>query len=129
MATAPDTSPRDPKLTVRPGPPGPWQTVQVRGELDLTNSEELRDQVSRLINRQAPPRLALDLSQLTFCDSSGLNALIQLWKQARATDTQLVLLRPTPRMTDLLNRTGLDRFLPSHDTLPDATGTPPADPT
>ncbi|MFB4315813.1 STAS domain-containing protein [Actinomadura sp. 21ATH] len=118
----------EPRLSVSVVPVGPWLTVELRGDLDLTTEPEFSEQVGQLIARQPGPRIALELSQLAFCDSSGLNALIRLWKRAAAAGGQLVLVRPTPRVVNVLVTTGLDRFLKICDALPEIEEGPTPEP-
>ncbi|MFD0854542.1 STAS domain-containing protein [Actinomadura adrarensis] len=98
---------------------GPWLTVRLRGELDLNTAPTLNEQVDDLVARRSPPRIALEMSEVTFCDSSGLNTLVRLWRRTTAKDGRLVLLRPPDLVVRTLEITGLDRYLPMSDTLPD----------
>jgi anti-sigma B factor antagonist len=91
--------------------------VRLRGELDLATAPDLEDQIGRLLASQFLPQIAVDASQLSFCDSSGLNVLIQLWKRAAAGGGQVVV-RPAPPVVNMLAITGLDRFLRIYDAPP-----------
>ncbi|MFC9183882.1 STAS domain-containing protein [Streptomyces globisporus] len=42
-------------------------------------------------HRERPPRLVADLSGVTFCDSSGLGALVGIWRYAMDADASLTL--------------------------------------
>lgn len=116
------------RLSVSMVPVGPWLTVELRGDLDLTTEPEFSEQVGQLIAQQPGPRIALELSQLAFCDSSGLNALVRLWKRAAAVGGQLVLVRPRPQVVNVLVTTGLDRFLRVLDALPEIEDGPAPEP-
>jgi anti-sigma B factor antagonist len=100
-------------------PAGPWLTVRLRGELDLNTAPMLNEQVDDLVARRSPPCIALEMSELTFCDSSGLNTLVRLWRRTTAQDGRLLLLRPPELVVRTLEITGLDRYLPISDALPD----------
>jgi anti-sigma B factor antagonist len=56
-------------------------TIRLDGEWDLAAQEATRRIVRHALARQ-PARLILDLSGLTFIDSSGLHAVIELVKRA-----------------------------------------------
>ncbi|MFG2006734.1 STAS domain-containing protein [Spirillospora sp. NPDC048911] len=114
MAAAQD--PLASRLNVNIRPAHRWQIVEVGGDLDLVTAPALRDQIGALIDARTAPRIALEMSRLTFCDSSGLNALIRLWKRAVAAGGQLVLLRPGSGLIRMLETTGLNRFLRVVDT-------------
>ncbi|MEU6033933.1 STAS domain-containing protein [Actinomadura sp. NPDC047616] len=117
MVVAPEESP-DSKLSVGFGAAGPWLTAEVCGELDLGTAPVLLNRVGLLIGLHAAPHVALDVSRVAFCDSSGINAFVRLVRRARAAGGQLVLLRPPPRLAELLARTGVDRHVRIVDTLP-----------
>ncbi|MFB4320612.1 STAS domain-containing protein [Actinomadura sp. 21ATH] len=108
------------KLGLGVEPVGAWWLVRLRGDLDVVTAPLLVERVGRLIEPHAATPVALETSQLLFCDSSGLNALVRLWKRAAAASGRLVLVQPTARLVDALAVTGLDRFLQVHGTLPDA---------
>lgn len=56
--------------------------------------------------------LILDLSQVSFFDSSGLAVLVGIQHRARARGITLALANPRPYMSEILRITGLDRALP-----------------
>ncbi len=59
------------------------RVLHVGGELDALSSPELRPTLEALVH--SPGRnITVDLSNLKLIDSSGLGALISLYKQARA---------------------------------------------
>lgn len=68
------------------------------------------------------------LTQVTFCDFSGINAIVLLHKYTRAAGGELVLLRPPPPVAALLTRTGIAGHLRIADALGDAPEPGPAAP-
>jgi anti-anti-sigma factor len=85
-------------------PPGVVLTL--RGELDLASVEALQEQLNRVMRgREA---VAIDLSGLTFIDSSGLRMLVRAEQELRASGGRLVLV-PGPRAVHrTFELTGLD---------------------
>jgi|GraSoiStandDraft_48_1057284.scaffolds.fasta_scaffold163872_2 anti-sigma B factor antagonist len=83
--------------------------LSVVGELDIGTSDQLRTAVGRYLRPQI--RLILDLAGVTFCDSTGLAALVGVYKQVAAQQGDLLLRAPVPRVRNLLAVTGLDRVL------------------
>jgi anti-sigma B factor antagonist len=59
------------------------------------------------------PDLVADLAGVTFCDSSGLGALIGIWRCAKDADGSLTLAAIPDRLSRLLSVTGMDTFLPT----------------
>jgi anti-sigma B factor antagonist len=95
--------------------------VHVDGDVDLTTAELLRVQVITAALSITPPRLVLDMRGVTHCDSSGLAALIAIYRAIHADHGGgLVLARPPAYCREIMKRTGLDQRLIISDTLPDA---------
>lgn len=93
--------------------------LAVVGELDLNNGPLLADAALEAAG-EGHPHVILELSQVPFCDSSGLNALIRLYRRLRAVRGSLTLAAVPPRLVRLLNMTGIDRLIPSHSDVPAA---------
>jgi anti-anti-sigma factor len=70
--------------------------VALRGELDLSTVNKVQDELRR-VEADAPRVVVLDLSKLTFLDSTGLRCLVTADQRARDADRRLVLVRgPDP---------------------------------
>ncbi|CAM5284701.1 hypothetical protein STENM327S_02665 [Streptomyces tendae] len=73
-------------FNVTGGERGQWAVLQVSGELDLVTSPVLRQRVHDAV-AEGRHSLVLDLSEVLFCDSSGVGVLIasrRLIRSARA---------------------------------------------
>ncbi|MFJ9150480.1 STAS domain-containing protein [Streptomyces sp. NPDC102270] len=68
----------------------------------------------------AERRVVIDLSRVTFMDSSGVNALIAAFQAARATGGWLRLVVVPGAVLRTLQLVGLDTVIPFHPTLEDA---------
>jgi anti-anti-sigma factor len=88
---------------------GPEEPVRLVGELDLSTVPEFYERISELANGG---RLVLDLSGITFLDSSGLRALLQLSQQSKEDGFELALIRPSEVVERLLDLTGAGPQLP-----------------
>jgi anti-sigma B factor antagonist len=62
-------------------------------------------------------RLAVDLSDVSFIDSTGLGTLVSGLKAARKAEGDLRLVAPSPQAKRLLRLTTLDRVFVTSDTL------------
>ncbi len=82
--------------------------VSFRGELDLAGTEGLSDWLVEI----SGSKLVIDLSELTFIDSSGLAAIIQAKK---ALGGAVVLTRPQPNVRRVFELTGLSDLLTEWD--------------
>ena len=84
--------------------------LAIAGELDVVTVSDLRTQVEELVNRK-PRRVEVDLSSLRMLDSSGVGALVSLYKRVRAQGGEVVMsgLRDQPLAIFKLLR--LDRVM------------------
>jgi anti-sigma B factor antagonist len=88
---------------------GPWTIVRVAGELDLHTSPQLRDHVLSMVGEQQGVRLALDLTDAGFLDSSSLGMLVTLLKRVKERDGDLRLVGVSGSPMKVFTLTGLDR--------------------
>jgi anti-sigma B factor antagonist len=86
------------------------QTTVVTGLLELVaaNAAQVRDEI-RAALPAATVNLDLDLSTLTFLDSSGLGTLISLHKTLRSRNGTVRLLKPAANVLQILELTRLHR--------------------
>jgi anti-sigma B factor antagonist len=87
-------------------------TAAVSGELDIATSGVTYDQVAPLITGEPGGELTLELGEVTFCDSAGINALVALRKQCDSQGwfLRVVNLQPGVRRV-LVDFTGLGDYL------------------
>lgn len=57
--------------------------LSIKGELDALSVTDLRREIDGLISKRLP-RLEVDLSHLRMIDSSGVGAMVSLYKRSRA---------------------------------------------
>jgi len=62
----------------------------LQGEIDLHESPRVKDGV-RLLLEENPPRVYVDLSEVTYIDSSGLAVLIEAMQRVHAYGGELAL--------------------------------------
>ena len=62
---------------------GGSMVLRIRGELDALSAPELRPVLDKLIDERHP-EVCVDLSELRLIDSSGVGALVSLYKRVRA---------------------------------------------
>src|ERR1700716_1202650 len=75
--------------------------LAVAGELDLATIATLKDVAGSALTERGKP-VILDLSELSFCDSTGLGSFVALHRQAEALGTRIALVAPRKRVADLL---------------------------
>ncbi len=86
------------------------KTAVVTGLLELVaaNATQVRDEIRAALPATVM-QLDLDLSSLTFLDSSGLGTLISLHKTLRSRNGTVRLLKPAPNVRQILELTRLHR--------------------
>ena len=89
------------------GDPEGGTVLRIHGELDISTADQLRRAAGPYLGTGG--RLVLDLSRVTFCDSTGLAVLVGFHKRLAASGGGLELYAPLPRVQHLLAITGLNR--------------------
>jgi anti-sigma B factor antagonist len=88
-------------------------TLRLDGRLNLVAAPRLRAAVDDVVQSGAT-RVVLDLSAVTFMDSSGLGALIAGLKVTRQAGGDLRIAGVTEQVASVLRLTNLDRVLRSY---------------
>jgi len=84
--------------------------MAVTGDIDGATSDQLRRQIDEVLDAtEVPPSLVLDLSEVSFIDTTGLNALVHALRRMRSLGGDLTLSAPTDATRKLLAISGLDR--------------------
>ena len=83
--------------------------IKLVGELDLAAAAAFGDAVERAIG--SSPRVVVDAAELTFIDSSGVNALVRAQRWATDSSVDLVVRAPDRRVRTVLEITGIDALL------------------
>lgn len=91
------------------------EVVEVSGELEMHAAPELRAELQRVCAVEKP-RVLIDLSQVSFIDSTGIGVLVGGLKRAREAGGALVLVCPVPRLRRIFEITGLLQALPMYQT-------------
>lgn len=81
--------------------------IRVQGEVDLYSSPELRKVILKSIP-SAGGDLAIDLSEVSYIDSSGVATLVEGLRSARKNGSGFVLVMPSPAVMQVLELARLD---------------------
>lgn len=93
--------------------------VAAAGELDIASAPQLLSAIAALRQPQTSA-VAIDLSALTFIDSSGINALRAAVRAANARGVGAIVASPSRRVQKVLELVRLGDVLPLELSLPDA---------
>ncbi|MEW1612643.1 MULTISPECIES: STAS domain-containing protein [unclassified Streptomyces] len=94
-------------VTAQPHPAGP-HVLTVSGELDHHTSAQLRETLDE-ITLEAGSRLVINLSGLTYCDSTGITLLVTTYQRAQAAGAKLSLAEPSSYLVRVFSIVGLDQ--------------------
>ena len=86
-------------------------TVAVRGEVDGASTAVLSGLLLDIVEGQGNLSVALDLSEMTFIDSSGLSMLLDMHRRAVERGGTFVLHNPRPSTARVFEIAGLTRIL------------------
>ena len=90
--------------------------VYAEGDIDLVTSDALRQALVEALEKSAA--VVVDVSEVGFIDSSGLNAFVWGHREAEQAGGSLRLRRASPMLRRLLKITDLDSLLLDDDALP-----------
>jgi anti-sigma B factor antagonist len=87
-------------------------TVTVRGEIDLATSTRLNRDLDAALELQPPlARLRIDLTDVTFMDTTGVAVLLKARRRALELGARFSVSSSSPALTRLFEITGLTALL------------------
>ncbi len=94
-------------------------TITISGELDAHSAPELRDEIDAAGDAA---EITLDMSAVTFMDSSGLRVLIDAHQRTDQAGSQLVITRPSSSVQRVLEIAGvIDHLDVRNGSAPEST--------
>ncbi|MDL4813303.1 STAS domain-containing protein [Actinomadura opuntiae] len=98
--------------------------VRVQGDIDVVSRARFEEALFEVVDSGEP--MVVDMRQVTFCDSTGLNAIVAANRRAGERGTTVSLVALPPRVQRVFRITGIDKFVPIYDTLREAIGALPS---
>lgn len=92
--------------------------LTVSGEVDLATSPELDTAIIGAIE-SGTTSVVIDLTDVSFMDSSGLGVIVRGLKRCREADKDLDLVITNDRVLKVFGITGLDQVIPIHASIQD----------
>lgn len=90
--------------------------VSVVGEVDLESASRLGDRALEAL-RDVSPHLAIDLSGVTFMDSTGIKVLLSIQRRADLASGSFAIAAATRPVRRILSLTGLDQTFRLYNSL------------
>ncbi|HEX7188981.1 MAG TPA: STAS domain-containing protein [Actinomycetes bacterium] len=101
---------------------GERAVVSVGGEIDLETASQLGDHALDAV-REVSPHVVLDLTGVTFMDSTGLKVLLTIQRRADLAGGSFAVVGASRSVRKILSLTGLDQTMTLHESLDDITAT------
>jgi anti-sigma B factor antagonist len=104
------------ELTLSSRGEGPFEILQVGGEIDVYTAPRLREAIVASIE-DGHTRLIIDVERVDFLDSTGLGVLVGALKKVRADGGTLDIVCTQQRILKIFDITGLDKVFGLHDSV------------
>lgn len=85
--------------------------ARLAGEIDHHAAKEIMAELAEQIDAALPEHLVLELSEVTFMDSSGIAVLLNAWRRMGQLEGTMVVSQAPPQADKVLKAAGLDRLL------------------
>ena len=95
-----------------------YTVVWAHGEIDAATESDLTQELAEAV-RTHPCRVIVDLTQVTFMDSTGFNALVRARAEGNG---ELRLVGASGMVYEVLRMTGLEEVFPVHSTIEESIG-------
>ena len=86
-------------------------TIYLQGELDQHEARNAISTIERLLDEYLPRECALDLSGLTFMDSSGIALILKVHRRLRDTGGRAWIENAAAQPLRVLDASGIDRVV------------------
>ena len=85
--------------------------VKISGEIDRHSARQLRAKIDEALYYYRCPKVALDLSNVDFMDSSGLGLILGRFTLARELGGELRIVNPNDSVMKVLELAGTSRII------------------
>ena len=86
-------------------------TVHISGEVDHHAAGKLMAELDQALETRLPKTVTVDLSGVTFMDSSGIAVLLRAYKRMHAVGGSVTVAGAPPQAARVLRAAGLDKLM------------------
>ena len=86
-------------------------SVHVRGEIDHHSAASIRQGIDATLFEKRPSKLILDLSAVSFMDSSGLGLIMGRYSVMKELGGDMTVWNPSPETRAILTLAGMERLV------------------
>ncbi|MFQ5659851.1 MAG: STAS domain-containing protein [Gammaproteobacteria bacterium] len=94
---------------------GSYTVIELEGEVDLSCSPDARKQILNCLENKK--HLLVDLSRVTYIDSSGVASLVEGYQTAKKKDLRFGLVSVSDTAMNVLQLARLDKVFPIHENV------------
>jgi len=96
-------------MAVKTESKGGLMICRVEGEIDINTAPEIKKAFEKIIVKK-DPKVVINLSKVTYVDSSGLATLVEILKNMRSYGGKLKLTNLSPKIKSLFEITKLEKL-------------------
>lgn len=85
--------------------------ILIEGDIDHHNARRIRGRIDTKLFIQRPDEIILDLSRVSFMDSSGLGLILGRYTKAVELGITFKVANPTPQIKRILDLAGTERLI------------------
>lgn len=85
--------------------------IKLTGEIDHHSAVNVRSEIDELIFSFRPSKVVLDLSEISFMDSSGLGLIMGRYSLTKELGGTLTLRAPTVAVMKIITLAGMERII------------------
>lgn len=86
-------------------------SIRVRGEIDHHTAAAIRQGIDATLFEKRPAKLILDLSAVSFMDSSGLGLIMGRYSVMKELGGEMTVWNPSPETRAILTLAGMERLV------------------
>ena len=110
MPPKPDLTPR-PRAEFLCDTAGSILSIRIRGEIDHHTAASIRQGIDATLFEKRPAKLILDLSAVSFMDSSGLGLIMGRYSVMKELGGEMTVWNPSPETRAILTLAGMERLV------------------
>lgn len=88
-------------------------TVKLRGEMDAQGCAKIRSELENICLK-TQPQITLDIKQVSFIDSSGIGAIVFLFKRLKQQNRSMKIIGVQGQPQQLMTLLRIDAAIPLH---------------
>lgn len=97
--------------------PNDYLVARLHGEMDALGCSEIRSELEQIAEPECSNNVALDLSQVSFLDSSGIGLIVFLFKRLKAQSRTLEIIGAQGQPKELIKLLRIDSAIPVNSKL------------